>query len=380
MTFRKFLLGRSETTSRAAPQAVAWIDSVPELSAFSKKLRPGLPIAIDAESASFHHYQARLCVLSIRQGEVAAVVDTLRLDPAPLWEPLSRSPWILHGMDFDRRLLREAGAPDPPSVFDTMIAAQLCGLPAIGYAALVQRFFGVEIAKQSQKADWARRPLSPAMLDYAAQDVRYLESLQERLTGELDRLGRREWHRESCARLLRKTGEAAAEKSGAWRIRGWRDLPPEALPFLRSLWEWREEEAARRDLAPFRLVPPELLLRLAAWAAARRGPLPGRWLPRHLGEAERSRLAEALSHPKGTPEELLPPAKPRLRLTAEAKRRLEALTATRSRLAARLGIDPGVLAPKPILLDLAQDPQGAPERLVAEGRWCRWQRDLFVGV
>lgn len=379
MILRKLGLRKPKEASPPPPQSVPWIVAAEELSSFAKRLRPGRPIALDAESAAFHHYQAKLCVLSIQQEKAVAVIDTVGLDLAPLWEPLAGAPWILHGMDFDRRLLRGAGALDPPSIFDTMIAGQLCGFPAIGYAALVERFFGVVLAKESQKADWARRPLSPAMLDYAAQDVRYLESLQERLTSELDRLGRLAWHRESCARLLRKTGEPTAEKDGAWRIRGWRELPPKALPFLRALWEWREEEASRRDLAPFRLVPPELLLRMAVWAIDHREPVPQRWLPRHLREEDRSRLAEALAHPKGSPEELLPPTKPRLKLTSAAAKRLEELNAARNRLSARLGIDPGVLAPKPILLELAQDPQGAPDRLLAEGRWCRWQRELFAG-
>ncbi len=378
MILRKLRLGKPKTAAKPTPQAAPWIDSDPELASFLIRLRPGQPVALDTESASFHHYQARLCVLSIQQGETAAVIDTLGLDPSSLWTPLAGSPWILHGMDFDRRLLREAGAADPPSIFDTMVAAQLCGLPAIGYAALVERFFGIVLAKESQKADWARRPLSPTMLNYAAQDVRYLGPLQERLSDELRRLGRLDWHRESCARLRRKTGEPTPERSGAWRIRGWRELPPKALPFLRALWEWREEEAARRDLAPFRLVPPELLLRMAIWAAAHKEPVPPKWLPRHLGEAERSRLAKALAHPKESPEELFPPVGPRLRLTSAATQRLEELNARRSRLSALLGIDAGVLAPKPILLELAQDPQGAPERLLDEGRWCRWQQDLFA--
>lgn len=378
MTLRKLCFGKPKGFPKSARTAALWIDSDAALFSFTKELRPQRAIALDAESASFHHYRAKLCVLSIQQGEAVAVVDTLCVDLAPLWGALSRSPWILHGMDFDLRLLRGARAPDPLSIFDTMIAAQLCGFPAIGYAALVERFFGVALVKESQKADWTRRPLSAEMLDYAVQDVRYLESLQERLTEELDRLGRLGWHRESCARLLRKTGEPSPEKNAAWRIRGWRELPAKALPFLRALWQWREEEAARRDLAPFRLVPPELLLRMALWASSRKDPIPAKWLPRHLGEAERSRLAAALSSPLGSPEELLPPKKPRIKMTAEANRRLEELNEARSRLSTRLGIEAGLLAPKPLLLELARDPQGAPERLLAEGRWCRWQRELFA--
>ncbi|MGD9896215.1 MAG: ribonuclease D [Candidatus Methylacidiphilaceae bacterium] len=379
MILRKLGLGKTEGLPKPTTPTATWIALDSKLPSLVKNLQPGRAIALDAESAAFHHYQAKLCVLSIQQGGTAAVVDTLAMDLSPLWEALARSPWILHGMDFDRRLLRGAGALDPPAIFDTMIAAQLCGFPAIGYAALVERFFGVVLAKESQKADWAGRPLSSALLDYAAQDVRYLEPLQERLTEELERLGRLAWHQETCARLLRKTGEPPAEKRDPWRIRGWRELPPKALPLLRALWEWREEEAARRDLAPFRLVPPDLLLRMATWALAHdKEPIPPKWLPRHLGKEERARLAAALAHSRRSSDALLLPKGPRVRLTAEAMRRLEELSAARSRLSARLGVEAGLLVPKPLLLELAQDPQGAPERLVAEGRWCRWQRELFA--
>ncbi|WP_020494342.1 ribonuclease D [Verrucomicrobium sp. 3C] len=378
MILRKLRLWKPKGLPKSAGPTATWIHSEAELSSLLKALQPNRPIALDAESASFHHYQAKLCVLSVQQADTAAVIDSLAVDLSPLWELLAQSSWILHGMDFDRRLLRGAGSLEPPAIFDTMMAAQLCGFPAVGYAALVERFFGVVLAKESQKADWARRPLSPAMLDYAAQDVRYLEPLQERLTDELDRLGRLGWHQESCSRLRRKTGEAAADKKGAWRIRGWRELPPKALPYLLALWEWREEEAARRDLAPFRLVSPELLLRMAAATAAQREGIPAKWLPRHLGKEERARLAAALAHTKESPANLLPPTKPRLKLSSEAARRLQELNERRNRLSARLGIEAGLLAAKPILLELALDPQGAPERLRAEGRWCRWQQELFA--
>ena len=76
------------------------------------------------------------------------------------------------------------------------------GLKAFGYGALVERFCGITLEKTSQKADWSRRPLSPAMIDYAVQDTEYLEPIAEALGRQLDELKRREWHEQSCARVV----------------------------------------------------------------------------------------------------------------------------------------------------------------------------------
>jgi ribonuclease D len=83
-----------------------------------------------------------------------------------------------------------------------MIAARLCGIPEFSLAALIERYFAVKVTKASQKANWAKRPLSPQMADYAVNDTRYLHRLAEILEAEMRRLGRWDWFEQSCERAI----------------------------------------------------------------------------------------------------------------------------------------------------------------------------------
>ena len=122
-------------------------------------------------------------------GATDLLIDPLaNLDLSALWTAWSGKELLFHGADYDLRLLRRSGCPMPARIFDTMIAARLCGVEGFSYAALVERYFGLKIAKASQKANWASRPLSPQMLDYAVNDTRHLSGIAEILQAELNRL------------------------------------------------------------------------------------------------------------------------------------------------------------------------------------------------
>src|SRR5436305_15075649 len=106
-------------------------------------------------------------------------------------------------------------------IFDTVIAARLLGMREFSLGALLKRFFGVELHKHSQKANWALRPLPPRMIQYALNDVHYLLPLAAKLEEELDRVHRREWFRQSCQRAieLASTGRERPQDE-LWRIAG----------------------------------------------------------------------------------------------------------------------------------------------------------------
>ena len=138
-----------------------WVDSDKALDYFVTNLRGYFPIALDTEADSLHHYRESVCLIQVTHDSRHFLIDPLGKFPLDeLWPPTSRHTWILHGADFDLRMLRRAGAPEPQAVFDTMLAAQLLGLKAFGYGALVEKFCGITLNKGSQKADWSRRPLS----------------------------------------------------------------------------------------------------------------------------------------------------------------------------------------------------------------------------
>ncbi len=112
--------------------------------------------------------------------------------------------------DYDLRLLRRAGGFVADAMFDTMLAARLIGRREFSYAALVKAEFGIELTKGSQKANWARRPLTPTMAAYAQNDTRYLLEIADRLEGTLYQLGRWEWFEQSCARALARPPSSAS--------------------------------------------------------------------------------------------------------------------------------------------------------------------------
>ncbi|HEU4521092.1 MAG TPA: ribonuclease D, partial [Thermoanaerobaculia bacterium] len=161
-------------------------------------------VAIDTEADSLHSYFDKVCLIQISTSEDDYVVDPLakvRLDRfgAILADPSIIK--ILHGADYDLRILNRDFGFTTTNLIDTMVSAQLLGYEAFGLAALLERHFGVKLNKAHQRADWAMRPLPPDMLEYAAMDTRFLVPLADKLRSELEALGRWEWAVEEFSRL-----------------------------------------------------------------------------------------------------------------------------------------------------------------------------------
>ncbi len=338
-------------------------------------------VALDTEADSLHHYKESLCLIQISHDGQHALIDPLAdVDLRPLWDLLIPARWIFQGADYDLRMLASVGAPAPVEIFDTMLAAQLAGRPGLGYAALVKDFCGIDLCKSSQRSDWSIRPLSNKMVDYAVQDTAHLETLRQELTKQLMGLGRLEWHRQACARVLRTSRQPApVDLEERWRLKGSNRLAPQSLAVLKSLWEWREREAERADVPVFRVLHNERMLAFANWAGTHlRVPPQGSSLWPNYSPERARRLVEAVEAGRAaTPPSPLP-AKPRQPRNAAIDRRLEKLRDARDTAAAKLKLDPTILASKITLYDIARDPDTAPARLVAEDRWCQWQADLLA--
>jgi ribonuclease D len=358
-----------------------WVNTPKALDYFISNLRGYFPLALDTEADSLHHYRESVCLIQVSHGDQHFLIDPL--DPFPLdelWPPTSRHTWILHGADFDLRMLRRAGAPEPQAVFDTMLAAQLVGLKAFGYGALVEQFCGLTLNKGSQKADWSKRPLSQVMIDYAVQDTQYLEPLMEALGAQLDDKGRRAWHEQSCARVVAASQVTRpADPENDWRISGSALLSPEAQAIVKELWHWREGEAETADLPVFKVMHGELLLDLAAWCAQnpKMTPMGAPCWPRRTSPGRSDRLVEAIERGRAAPPVPRLPRPERPPRDRAAEVRMEKVRVHRDAVAAELGIDPTVIAPKSILQDIARQPETAAPALIAENRWCPWQWDLL---
>ena len=338
------------------------------------RLRHADWVAIDTEADSLHAYPEKLCLLQISLPGADELVDPLaRLDLKPLYEALGSREIILHGSDYDLRLLHRATGFVPQSIFDTMIAARLCGGLEFGLASLVQKYLNLTLEKGSQKADWARRPLTPRMEEYARNDTRHLKALSDLLRAELESRGRIEWLRETCARLVHEstTGRADDSAREKWRLSGSHQLNRRGLAILKVIWTWREEIAIQLNRPPFFVLSHDSLIALSD-AASMSQPveplIPARF-PHHRREGllkaiELGRKIHALDFPD------IPRPEWR-RVTESEKQRFKELKKKRDDVASNLGLDATLIASKSDLMELSRDAGAAP------GLLMNWQSQLL---
>jgi ribonuclease D len=254
-----------------------------------------------------------------------------------------------------------------------MIAARLLGEGRFGLSDLVTKHLGVSLEKGLQKADWARRPLTDKMMAYARNDTRYLKPLADLLKNLLATVGRLDWLRESCERLVAECARPPAfDRDLNWRIKGSHHLSRAALAVLRELWRWREAEAIASNRPPFFILQHETLVALAVAAveSSPTDPLLPKRLPDHRRNGLRDAIAAGLALPEqDQPDFLRAVAR---RLTEPEKRRFLDLQARRDRHATELGIDPTLIASKATLVWLAQDWTKHQSELMD------WQRTLLA--
>ena len=327
-------------------------------------------IAVDTEADSLHCYREKLCLLQISIRGDDFIVDPLAdIDLAPLRDALAEKEIVLHGADYDLRLLRRNMEFVPKEVFDTVIAARLVGIHEFSLASLVKQYFDIELAKGSQKANWAQRPLSKKMAEYAINDTRYLLALATRLEKELESHGRTEWFRQSCQRALEMAAtDRERDVDEAWRISGAGALRGRASVILRELWNWREKEAEATDRPPFHILQNRELIGSAEKFA--HGETPDY---KHFSDRRRRGFREAAARALGLPEKDWPIRPKRLgtRPSPEVIKRTEKLRQNRDHAAKDLHIEASFIAPRATLEAIAADPSRADALLVP------WQRELL---
>ena len=225
------------------------ITNLAGLEGLAQRLTLAPAIALDTEFLRERTYRAELCLLQLADADGPLCVDPLALtDLAPLRAALGgTSVKVMHACRQDIEVLLPAVGFVTP-VFDTQIAAALTGMPAqIGYAELVRRVTGRELSKAHTRTDWSRRPLSPAQIDYALDDVRYLLPLREHLLEKIIHLGRMPWLQEELAALQNPTDYCIAPEEAWLRIRSFKGLDADRSRLAQSLAAWRERRADERN-------------------------------------------------------------------------------------------------------------------------------------
>lgn len=363
---------------------VVWIDDTESLARHVEAIGDG-PVALDTEADSFHHFHEKVCLVQLSSAAGDALVDPLAGCDLSLLQPLLSGPAIskvLHGADYDLRILRRDFGLAVRGLFDTMVAARLVGERAYGLQALLLAHLGVAIDKGHQRDDWSARPLTASAIAYAAADTRSLLPLRDVLRAKLESLDRLAWAEEEFERLEDVRFRPADDDAEAYRgVKGASRLDRRGLAVLRSLFAWRDTLAIERDVPRFRVARDEVLADLARLrpdGIADLRNVPG--IPRSLAvEPQAVALHDAVVRGLRVPEADLPP----LALSERRQRdlafegRLKDLRGRSELVAGQLGLEPSVLATRGLLETALKRREGG-ESLEGTPGIRRWQIPLLA--
>jgi ribonuclease D len=363
----------------APSDGALYLDKPEQVDRFLNQISSVKELALDTEGASFHRFLDRIYLLQLSTREHSAIIDPLPIgSPAGLGELLlSKSVEVVfHDADYDLRLLHQDYGWHVTNIFDTRIASQLLGIKSFGLAALLEQFFDVKLDKKHQRADWSMRPLTPDMLEYAAQDTRYLLQLKDHMKEQLTRRGRLHWAQEEFGKLEGTRWEAEETMEGFLRLKGARDLSRQELAVLREVANWRDTVAAQLDRATFRVMGNEVLFELARRAPKSVSELSAiKGMPKGMIERGGADIVAAVRRGVEVPEADLPkfPRGQRWNKDRDFDERVARLKAVRDSAATRLELDPGVLCARERLENIARSGAKTIDDLASVPDLRRWQ-------
>ena len=363
--------------------SAVYLDKAEGVERFLSEIEDVTELALDTEGASFHRFLDRIYLIQVSTRDRSAIIDPLPIGaPARLGALLeNRSVEVVfHDADYDLRLLHQDYGWHVANIFDTRIASQLLGIKSFGLAALLEQFFDVKLDKKHQRADWSMRPLTAEMLEYAAQDTRYLLQLKDHMKADLERRGRLHWAQEEFSRLEGTRWEAEESMESFLRLKGARELTRPELAVLRELVNWRDTVAAQLDRATFRVMGNEVLFELSrrppqnvAALAAIKG------MPKGMLDRAGSDIIAAIRRGLEVPEAELPrfPKPQRWNKDQEFDARVARLKAVRDEVAHKLELDPGVLCSRERLENIARSGAKTIDQLEAVPDLRRWQIEVM---
>ena len=249
-----------------APEPVL-ITSTEELTSALAEMAGADFVAVDTEFMRETTYYPKLCLVQLCANEKTVCIDPLAdgLDLSALYA-LMQNPDIVkvfHAGRQDLEIFVHLTGSVPQPVYDTQIAAMVCGLgDQVGYDKLVQHYTGKSIDKSSRFTNWAERPLTDRQLKYAADDVIYLAEIYPRMVAYLNKAARTHWV-ESELNSLTDESVYLPDPAMIWQRLKFRGGRPDMVNRLAKLAEWREVEAQRRDVPRGRLVRDDTLIDLA---------------------------------------------------------------------------------------------------------------------
>jgi ribonuclease D len=333
-----------------------WVDTLPVLKELALRLAAGPAFAVDTESNSLFAYREQVCLVQITTfGGDDYVIDPLAIkDLSPLG-PLFADESIqkvFHAGEYDLICLKRDFGFEFRNLFDTMIAARILGREVVGLSAMVEAEFGIALDKKWQRANWGIRPMPPAQLAYARMDSHFLIPLRDIIQKELAESGRTALAEEDFHRLERTPVPLInGEKDTIWKIVGRTDINTHQMAVLQRLYEYRDSQARRANLPPFKIMTNDTLVAIAQ--ALPKLPeelesIPG--LSPKLRERHGNNLLECVA--KGLASE--PLKRPRSpRKDDELIERLETLKTWRKTTAAHYHVESDVILPREVVEQVA---------------------------
>jgi ribonuclease D len=244
------------------------VETNDDLKAFVGELAHQPYLALDTEFLRDQTYYPRLCLIQVAAPGIEAIIDPLApgLDLTPFYDLIKRPDIVkvLHAARQDIEIFYLQGGVLPDPLFDTQIAAMVCGFgDAASYETLARKVAHVEIDKSARFTDWSHRPLSKRQLEYALADVTHLRVIYEWMKARLEKTGRSAWVAEEVANLQDPT-LYKLDPELAWKRLKPRSSNKRFLAILAALAAWREREAQARDIPRGRVLKDEALTEIAA--------------------------------------------------------------------------------------------------------------------
>lgn len=229
-------------------------------------LKEETSVGVDTEFLREKTFFARLCLIQISSRSSTWCVDPLRShDYDDFWTALCNGQWVVHSARQDIEVIYQSAGKMPRELFDTQIAAAFLGkAPQMGYGNLVEELFNEQLPKAHTRADWSQRPLPEELLEYAADDVKYLLPMLDILSDELQKLGRLDWAKEDSKLLLDPALYTVDPGDAIERVKGARNFRGKRRAIAAGLAAWREEQAISRDRPRQWIIRDTTLLDIAA--------------------------------------------------------------------------------------------------------------------
>ncbi len=349
-----------------------------EVAAVCKRLRKQTYVTVDTEFMRERTYYAQLCLIQIAGENETVVIDPLDkgMNLDPVLDLLSDESVlkVFHAARQDLEIFFHMSGKVPHPVFDTQVAAMVCGFgDQIGYEAIVRKVVGKQVDKDARFTDWQRRPLTDKQVTYALADVTHLRKVYENLADTLERNGRASWLRAEMETL---TSESTyrVDPDEIWKRIKIKGRKPRQMAILKELAAWREETAQRKDIPRMRVVKDDTLIQIATQqpkSAEELGKI--RLVPQGMARGEDGRnMMAALARAMAIPDKDLPKREDRGRPPVEAPAALVDLMKTLLRAKCEMeGVAPRLVANMADIERFAA--KDAPESPLMQG----WRYEVF---